>query len=121
MATNRVKKPESKVKKSSMADLRNKSVDELQKLLATNRADLLEAQKSLRANELANPHAVTKMKKEIARILTVLRELEINAKNTRSESQSSENNIKKASEAKPSTNSRAKRSGAPRTGAGEVL
>jgi len=56
------------------SDLRSKSIEELQKLLATDRADLLEAQKSLRANELANPHAVTKMRKEIARILTILAE-----------------------------------------------
>ena len=100
-----VKKIEQKAA-TSMTDLRDKSLDELQKLLATARTDLLELQKSLRANELANPHAVTKMKKEIARIMTVISEVN--------------NSDKKASEAKPSTNSRAERSKAPRTGAGEV-
>ena len=61
--------------KKSVADLRTKSVDELQKMLAEARKDLLEAQKSLKANELANPRVVGKMKKEIARILTVMSEL----------------------------------------------
>ena len=61
--------------KNPVAELRSKSQDELQKLLADARADLLESQKSLKANELANPHAVTKLKKEIARILTIITEV----------------------------------------------
>ena len=95
--------------RKSVADLRSKSIDELQKLLAIARADLLEAQKSLKANELANPRVVGKFKKEIAQILTVMHEM------------SNEKDNKKASEAQPSTNSRAKRSVAPSIGAGEVL
>ena len=68
------KKTTKVAKVNTIADLRKKSVEELQKLLSTARADLLEAQKSLRANELANPHAVTKMRKEIAQILTIMTE-----------------------------------------------
>jgi len=68
------KKAEKKVT-NSVADLRAKSADELQKLLAVARKDLLEMQKSLKANELANPRAVTKARREIARILTVMHEV----------------------------------------------
>ena len=89
------KKQNAKVKsETSVADLRNKSVEELQKLLATARKDLLELQKSLRANELANPHAVTKMRKEIARIMTVLAE----KRHSELDSESSNNNITKGDE-----------------------
>ena len=74
------KKTTKTAKINVIADLRKKSADELQKLLSTTRADLLEAQKSLKANELANPHAVTKLRKEIARIMTVLAEVNKNTK-----------------------------------------
>jgi len=66
--------------RKSVADLRSKSIEELQKLLAVSRADLLEAQKSLKANELANPRVVSKMKREVARILTIIHETEITEK-----------------------------------------
>ncbi|MDR1197238.1 MAG: 50S ribosomal protein L29 [Candidatus Nomurabacteria bacterium] len=66
------KKTTKKTVTNSAADLRKLSVEELQKQLQTARADLLEAQKSLKANELANPHAVTKLRKDVARILTII-------------------------------------------------
>ena len=68
-------KKTSKTVTNSISDLRSLSAVELQKKLLTARQDLLEAQKSLKANELANPHVVTKMRKEIARIMTVISEL----------------------------------------------
>jgi ribosomal protein L29 len=68
------KKTTKKTVTNSLAELRAKTVAELEKLLQTARGDLLESQKSLRANELANPHVVTKMRKEIARVMTVLTE-----------------------------------------------
>jgi ribosomal protein L29 len=68
------KKTTKKTVTNSVKDLRALSVDELQKQLLTARADLLTAQKSLRANELANPHAVTKLRREVARILTIIKE-----------------------------------------------
>jgi ribosomal protein L29 len=55
-------------------DLRTLSVDELNKQLQTARGDLNDMQKSLRANELANPHAVRKQRKLVARIMTVMGE-----------------------------------------------
>jgi large subunit ribosomal protein L29 len=57
-----------------LIDWRSKDLAELQAILATAKADLLEAQKSLKANELANPNVIKKMRKEIARIKTVLAE-----------------------------------------------
>ena len=60
---------------NSIVDLRKLSVEELQKLLQTARADLIEMQKSLKANELANPRTVRKQRREIARILTVISEV----------------------------------------------
>lgn len=56
------------------SELRAKKPEELQKMLATARKDLLEAQKSLAANELANPHAVKKLRHSIARIKTIMAE-----------------------------------------------
>ena len=66
-----VKKAEVK-NTNSPADLRALSPEELQKKLQSARADLLEMQRSLRANELANPRVVRMKRREIARILTII-------------------------------------------------
>ena len=52
-----------------------KTVDELKAEVATKRADLLEAKRSLEAGELANPRVLGTYRKDIARLLT-----EINVK-----------------------------------------
>ena len=52
-----------------------KTVDELKAEVATKRADLLEAKRSLAAGELANPRVLGTYRKDIARLLT-----EINVK-----------------------------------------
>ena len=65
-----------KENKNTVADLRNKTVEELHKLLENGKKDLLTAQKSLKADELANPHAVKKLRKEIARIKTIMTEVD---------------------------------------------
>ena len=62
-------------KVNTVADLRTKSISDLDKILITAKQDLLQAKKSLKADELANPHVVTKMRKEVARIKTVMTEL----------------------------------------------
>ena len=67
-------KQSSKTATRSIAELRQLSVAELQKQLTTSRADLLALQKSLKAGELANPHAVTKLRREVAQILTIITE-----------------------------------------------
>lgn len=75
MADKKTKKAEVK---NTAEDLRGKTVEELNKLLETGKKDLLEAQKSLKANELANPHAVKKIRREIARIKTIMTEINSN-------------------------------------------
>ena len=60
-------------------ELRSLSEAELHAALATAKADLLEAQKMLRANELPSAHVIRKSKKLVARIRTVLTEV-INSK-----------------------------------------
>ena len=47
-----------------------KTVDELKAEVATKRADLLEAKRSLAAGELANPRILGTYRKDIARLLT---------------------------------------------------
>ncbi len=55
-------------------ELRTKSEAELHKLLAESRQTLLENKKALAAGELPNPRVVTKTRKEIARIMSLLSE-----------------------------------------------
>lgn len=57
-----------------------KTVEQLQKELATKQADLLEARRGHALGELANPRALTATKKEIARLHTAIRAAEIAAK-----------------------------------------
>ena len=71
-------------------------MEELQKLLQTARADLLQAQKSLRANELANPRVVRKMRREIARILFVINEQELESSKVRKSESSNKGTSKPA-------------------------
>lgn len=59
-------------------ELRTKSVDELQKLLAEKQAELTGNKRSLAAGELPNPRVVTKTRREIARIMLCLGEAQNN-------------------------------------------
>ena len=60
--------------KNTAKELREKLSAQLESDLKVAKKDLLELQKSLKANELANPHAVRKIRREIARIKTILTE-----------------------------------------------
>jgi large subunit ribosomal protein L29 len=53
-------------------ELRTKTVEDLQKLLADTKKDLIEAKRSLAAGELPNPRVVGKNRRLIARINTLL-------------------------------------------------
>lgn len=80
------KKPtDKKIKKVSTSDLRSKAMEDLQKLLASERKDLLEAKKSLKANELANPNAVKKMRRHVARLKTIINEKLLDEKKSNNE------------------------------------
>lgn len=60
-----------------------KTTEELQSELETKRTDLLAAKRGLAAGDLANPRAITGLRKEIARILTAIRAAEIDAKESK--------------------------------------
>jgi ribosomal protein L29 len=53
-------------------DLLKLSQDELQQRVTELRAQLVEQQRARAANELANPHAIKKTRREIAVALTLL-------------------------------------------------
>ena len=53
------------------------TLEQLRADLATKQQDLLEARRSNAAGELVNPRAITRTRKEIARISTAIRSLEI--------------------------------------------
>ena len=56
------------------SELRTKSIADLQAQLAETRKTLLENKRALAAGELPNPRVVTKARREIATIMTVLSE-----------------------------------------------
>lgn len=58
-----------------------KSIADLRKDLATKRSDLVEAKRGNKAGELANPRVITATRKEIARLNTAIRAIEIEKEN----------------------------------------
>ncbi len=54
-----------------------KTVEQLREEIDTKRADLARAKRGLVAGELQNPRVITKTRKEIARLLTAQRSLEL--------------------------------------------
>lgn len=57
-----------------------KTVEQLQKDLATKQQDLVEARRGLAAGELQNPRVITATRKEIARLHTAIRADELSKK-----------------------------------------
>jgi len=57
------------------SDLRSKTEAELASVLNEKRVELTEKQRSLSAGELTNPHSITVLRKDIARVLTALKEI----------------------------------------------
>ena len=54
------------------SELRTKTPSELQKLLSEKRADMAQKRLSLAAGELTNPRSITKIRREIAVLLTLI-------------------------------------------------
>jgi ribosomal protein L29 len=54
------------------SELRTKTLAELQKLLSEKRAEMAQKRLSLAAGELTNPRSITKIRREIAVLLTLL-------------------------------------------------
>ena len=59
-------------------ELRNKSVEELNKSIADLKTELFNLRFQLATGELDNPMRIKVVKKDIARVKTVLRERELN-------------------------------------------
>ncbi|WMJ76614.1 MULTISPECIES: 50S ribosomal protein L29 [unclassified Sedimentibacter] len=59
-------------------ELRNKSVEELNKSVLDLKTELFNLRFQLATGELDNPMRIKKVKKDIARVKTVLRERELN-------------------------------------------
>lgn len=62
-------------KKAAVTDTPN--LEQLRKDLAAKQQDMLEAKRSNAAGELVNPRVITSTRKEIARISTAIRSLEL--------------------------------------------
>jgi large subunit ribosomal protein L29 len=60
-----------------------KTIEQLRQELTTKQADLLEARRGHAAGELANPRVLTTTKKEIARLHTAIRALELSEKESK--------------------------------------
>lgn len=60
-----------------------KTIEQLRTDLATKQSDLIEARRGHAAGELANPRVLTSTKKEIARLHTAIRALELNEKESK--------------------------------------
>lgn len=63
------------------AELRELSVNELEKKLAELKKDLFTLRFQHAINQLENPMRLKEVKKDIARVKTVLREIELNGEN----------------------------------------
>jgi large subunit ribosomal protein L29 len=59
-------------------ELRNKSVEELNKSVSDMKTELFNLRFQLATGELDNPMRIKKVRKDIARVKTVLRERELN-------------------------------------------
>jgi len=60
-----------------------KSIEQLRADLQTKQADMLAARKSHAAGELVNPRVLTTTRKEIARLNTAIRALELSEKESK--------------------------------------
>ena len=67
------------------SELREKSVDELKNELANLKDELFRLRFQLAINQLDNPMRIKDVKKDIARIMTILRDNEIKAAATKTE------------------------------------
>lgn len=66
------------VKQMKANELRNKSVEELNKSVSDMKTELFNLRFQLATGELDNPMRIKKVRKDIARVKTVLRERELN-------------------------------------------
>ncbi len=66
-----------KKRKEFMAELRKKSVEELEKMVDEMKMELLRLRFKKQVQGLENPMEIRKLKRNIARVLTVIREKQL--------------------------------------------
>lgn len=70
------------MKKKDLTDLRNKKINELEKLLAKKRHQLVNVQAKIKAGQEKNLKKAKNTRRDIAQILTIIREKELLKKET---------------------------------------
>jgi ribosomal protein L29 len=79
MADKVIKTSKSAVAKKAVKATEVKTIEQLRTDLLSKITDQLEAKRGLKQGELANPHILTVIRKEIARLHTAIRAVEIAA------------------------------------------
>ncbi len=62
--------------KEFLKDIREKSVDELTKLLKEKKLHLFELKLKFKTQQLTNPNEITQARRDISRVLTLMKEKE---------------------------------------------
>jgi large subunit ribosomal protein L29 len=62
--------------KEFLKDIREKSVDELTKLLKEKKLHLFELKLKFKTQQLTNPNEITQTRRDISRVLTLMKEKE---------------------------------------------
>ena len=63
--------------KEFLNDIRQKSVDELAKLLKEKKLHLFELKLKFKTQQITNPNEITQARRDISRILTIMKEKEV--------------------------------------------
>ena len=63
--------------KEFLKDIREKSVDELAKLLKEKKLHLFELKLKFKTQQLTNPNEIKETRRDVARILTLMKEKEV--------------------------------------------
>ncbi len=71
------------MKKKDLTDLRNKKINELEKLLSKKRNELINTYAKIKAGQEKNLKKAKNMRRDIAQILTIIREKELLEKETK--------------------------------------
>lgn len=71
------------MKKKDLTDLRNKEINELEKLLSKKRNELINTYAKIKAGQEKNLKKAKNIKRDIAQILTIIREKELLEKETK--------------------------------------
>ncbi|MCK4588688.1 50S ribosomal protein L29 [Candidatus Woesebacteria bacterium] len=71
------------MKKKDLTDLRNKKINELEKLLSKKRNELINTYAKIKAGQEKNLKKAKNIRRDVAQILTIIREKELLKKETK--------------------------------------